>query len=124
MTAKNTSLIRTLLVIIMRSRLMVTVVLPSLILLGLGTWLSLVTTLNYFKTFDIANNQEAWSWRLDEKGDYVLSYCPNDENCTSYGELERQFMNFFAIGAILIAVGAALLIMYSKRKYLKAEHII
>lgn len=123
MIAKNTNLICISLVIIMRSNLMVTVVVPALILLGLGTWLSLMTTLNY-KTFDIANNREAWSWRLDDKGDYVLSYCSDDGNCMSYGELESQFMNFFTIGAILIASGAVLLLMHSKRKYLKAKHII
>lgn len=126
MTAKNTRMIRASSATAVRSGIMIKLAFPALVLLGLGTWISLATTLNYFKTFDIANNQDAWSWALDDEGDYVLSYCPGDAICTSYGELESQFMNSFSIGAVLIAGGAAvLMVVYFKRRRLKAkQHVI
>jgi len=91
----------------------------ALALLATGAFLVISNIMTYMQVTEYG---EA-GWAPDESGNYVY-WVNTATGWKPLTEVEREYVDFYVYPVIIAAAGAGLLILYAKRNYLKAKHII
>ncbi len=95
------------------------ILVPALILLGLGSIVLANNTITYFSYL-----KELEKDNLDPHYcNGVRCFC-NNLQCISKDEREKEFLDSNLIGAAFVLPAGVLIFLFSKRKYLKARNIL
>ena len=94
----------------------------ALVLAGTGLWLATIHASNYLAMMN--NDRIERVVQLDESGVPALHLC-DGPTCRPYGEIQRQYMSYFAIDAFIFAASSGLVgLLFVWRRRIKAKSIV
>ncbi len=94
----------------------------ALVLAGTGLWLATVHASNYLSMMNYDRIERVV--QLDENGVPKLHLC-DSLTCRPYGEIQRQYMGYFAIDAFIFAASSGLVgLLFVWRRRIKSKSIV
>ena len=94
----------------------------ALVLAGTGLWLATIQALSYLAI--MKNDRMERVVQLNENGVPALHLC-DGLTCRPYGEIQRQYLSYFAIDAFIFPASSGLVgLLFVWRGRIKAKSIV
>jgi uncharacterized membrane protein len=92
---------------------------PAVVLIAIGAWVISNNILHYLEFLDSVGKTA----RLCEDG-VTLCVCAGNLACFPVSDVQQSYVGYFIRGFIFAVAGGVLMLLFSKRQYLKERHIL